>query len=78
MSMVMDGVLFDASAAAKRGRIAARHVGEAGEFSRTNIAFYDAHVESYERTPGVDRKFTDDAIQTSADLDLPMFCLPAR
>ena len=34
----------------KQGRIAARHRGEYGPRCRTNIAFYDGHVEEYQWT----------------------------
>ena len=68
-AMVMDGVLFDASANTNRGRIAARHSGSLGEHSATNIAFYDGHVGMIERAAGDDKKYTKDTIMTAKDLD---------
>ena len=46
--MVMDGIFMDAQEPENRGRIAARHRGKYGKRSRTNVAFYDGHVEEYE------------------------------
>jgi len=80
-AMVADGVLFDARSKANRGRIAARHTGDGGKRSMTNIAFYDGHVEGIQRAPGDDYLYTSDAIQSSQDLDLggsPLFMLPKR
>jgi prepilin-type processing-associated H-X9-DG protein len=79
--MVADGVLFDARSKANRGRIAARHSGDGGKRSMTNMAFYDGHVEGIQRAPGDDYQYTSDAIQSSQDLDLggaPLFMLPKR
>jgi prepilin-type N-terminal cleavage/methylation domain-containing protein len=50
-AMVMDGVFFQEDAADQPQRIAARHRGTAGERRKTNIAFYDTHVESLDRDP---------------------------
>jgi len=46
--MVTDGVWTNAISAGSRGRIAARHPGSYGRRCRTNIVFYDGHVEQYE------------------------------
>ncbi|MGB2755163.1 MAG: type II secretion system protein [Phycisphaerae bacterium] len=46
--MAMDGIFMDAQKLKKRGRIAARHRGEYGKRSRTNIVFYDGHAEEYQ------------------------------
>jgi prepilin-type N-terminal cleavage/methylation domain-containing protein/prepilin-type processing-associated H-X9-DG protein len=46
--MAMDGIFMDAQLPANRGRIAARHRGEYGRRSRTNVVFYDGHVEEYQ------------------------------
>jgi len=80
-AMVMDGVLFNARNLSNRGRIAARHSGDAGEHCSTNIAFYDGHVEAIVRTPGDNMNYSADAIQTAADLEMtgsPIFLLPKR
>jgi len=50
-AMVMDGVFFQEGGADQPERIAARHRGTAGERRKTNIAFYDAHVEALDRDP---------------------------
>jgi len=50
MAMVADGVLFQ-TATIQPALIAVRHRGNRGYFSRTNIAFYDGHVESMDRYP---------------------------
>jgi len=44
--MAMDGTFTYEEG--KRGRIAARHRGEYGPRCRTNVAFYDGHVEEYQ------------------------------
>jgi len=54
MVMAADGVLFQTAAdmaGIQPALIAVRHRGYHGEFSRTNIAFYDGHVESMDRYP---------------------------
>ena len=50
--MAMDGIFMDAQlhTPENRGRIAARHRGNYGRRSRTNIVFYDGHAEEYEWT----------------------------
>ncbi|HUU31065.1 MAG TPA: type II secretion system protein [Phycisphaerae bacterium] len=50
--MAMDGIFMDAQlhTPENRGRIAARHRGNYGKRSRTNIVFYDGHAEEYEWT----------------------------
>jgi len=50
MVMAADGVLFQ-TATLQPALIAVRHRGYMGYFSRTNIAFYDGHVESMDRYP---------------------------
>lgn len=52
LAMVMDGVFYDGHE--RPQRIAARHAGAAGNRRRTNIAFYDAHVEAFDREPDRD------------------------
>jgi len=78
--LAADGVLFDADQKSKRGRIAARHPGEAGDNTLTNVVYYDGHVDSIQRAPGDDYQFTNDGIQSSTDLDKvsPLFLLPKR
>jgi prepilin-type N-terminal cleavage/methylation domain-containing protein/prepilin-type processing-associated H-X9-DG protein len=77
--MAADGVLFDADQKSKRGRIAARHAGDAGNNTLTNVVYYDGHVESIQRAPGDDYLFTNDGIQSSTDLGAsPLFLLPKR
>jgi prepilin-type N-terminal cleavage/methylation domain-containing protein/prepilin-type processing-associated H-X9-DG protein len=79
--MVMDGVLFDAKDKSNRGRIAARHNGDGGDHSNTNMAFYDGHVEAVTRAPGEDKLFTQDTIQSTVNLEMtgvPIFLLPKR
>ena len=51
MVMVADGVLFQTVASLQPALIAVRHRGNMGYLSRTNIAFYDGHVESMDRYP---------------------------
>jgi prepilin-type processing-associated H-X9-DG protein len=51
--MAMDGIFMDALDAPNaeeknRSRIAARHRGEYGRRSRTNVVFYDGHAEEYQ------------------------------
>ena len=80
-AMVMDGVYFDARTMNNRGRIAARHTGDAGARSSTNIAFYDGHVEAMPRAPGEAKDYKADTIQSANDLELtgmPIFLLPKR
>ena len=48
--MAMDGIHMSAESLGARGRFAARHRGEYGKRSRTNIVFYDGHAEEYEWT----------------------------
>ena len=50
--MAMDGIFMDAQlhTPENRGRIAARHRGNYGKRSRTNVVFYDGHAEEYEWT----------------------------
>jgi prepilin-type N-terminal cleavage/methylation domain-containing protein/prepilin-type processing-associated H-X9-DG protein len=80
-AMVMDGLYFNAMDDDKRGRIAARHAGDAGSRASTNIAFYDGHVEPVERSPGINNDFDTDTIQ-KADFKkmggCPIFLLPER
>lgn len=64
--MVMDGVWTNAISIAnkRRGRIAARHPGSYGRRGRTNIVFYDGHVEQYEW----DEDYKEDPLWTTEDL----------
>jgi len=62
--MVMDGVWTNAVKNTRRGRIAARHPGPYGKRSRTNIAFYDGHVEQYEW----DEDYEEDPLWETEDL----------
>jgi prepilin-type N-terminal cleavage/methylation domain-containing protein len=50
-AMVMDGVFFHEDDVGEPTRIAARHRGTAGKRRKTNIAFYDTHVEALDRDP---------------------------
>ena len=80
-AMVMDGVYFDARTMTNRGRIAARHNGDAGARSSTNIAFYDGHVEAFARQPGEAKDYKEDTIMKLQDLKsggMPIFLLPER
>jgi len=54
LAMVMDGVFWlNYGNDLRPQRIAARHYGEHGSRFLTNIAFYDAHVEAFDRyAPG--------------------------
>jgi prepilin-type N-terminal cleavage/methylation domain-containing protein/prepilin-type processing-associated H-X9-DG protein len=66
MAMVMDGVWMDGHA--MPARIAARHAGDNGPHSKTNIAYYDGHVEAMDRVPGDDKKWTEDPIMNRKKL----------
>jgi len=79
--LAADGVLFDGDQKSKRGRIAARHAGDAGSNTSTNVAYYDGHVDTIQRSPGDNYQFADDSIQSPTDLDTggaPLFLLPKR
>jgi len=52
MAMITDGVFWQNEEANRLGCIAARHHGSEGPRRSTNIAFYDCHVETMDRTPG--------------------------
>lgn len=68
LAMVMDGVFFDGNS--KPQRIAARHPGAFGERCLTNIAFYDAHVEAFDRyAPGTPRNWDLEEPAEEKDLD---------
>ncbi|MGB2936992.1 MAG: type II secretion system protein [Phycisphaerae bacterium] len=62
--MVADGVWTNAISAGSRGRIAARHPGSYGRRCRTNIVFYDGHVEQYEW----DEDYEEDPLWETEDL----------
>jgi len=58
--MLADGYGYDGHKnASGKNQIAARHWGARGNYSATNIAFYDGHVETLDRNP---TKTTDDPI----------------
>jgi len=68
--MVTDGVWTNAISIAnkRRGRIAARHPGSYGRRCRTNIAFYDGHVEQYEWDEEYEDEDYEDPLWTTEDL----------
>lgn len=68
--MVMDGTFTDAQEQEKRGRIAVRHRGDYGPRCRTNIAFYDGHVEEYQwtRDPTAADPETGDPLWATPDM----------
>lgn len=78
--MLADGVFFDGDS--KPARIAARHRGEQGPLSLTNVVYYDGHTESIERTrdPQGDTWMTDPIMKRSPNLEggPPFFMLPKR
>ncbi|MBM4018603.1 MAG: prepilin-type N-terminal cleavage/methylation domain-containing protein [Planctomycetes bacterium] len=79
--LAADGILFDADSKSNRGRIAARHRGDAGDRTATNIVYYDGHVEQISRDPGEDKQYSTDPIMSATDLDMagaPLFMLPKR
>jgi prepilin-type N-terminal cleavage/methylation domain-containing protein/prepilin-type processing-associated H-X9-DG protein len=93
MVMVADGVLFQTvadMASLQPALIAVRHRGYIGYQSRTNIAFYDGHVESMDRYPQTGSDWTTETkppdsafvpIMTRSPLlggGPPYFLLPAR
>ena len=58
----------NAVGADSRGRIAARHPGSYGRRCRTNIAFYDGHVEQYEWDEDYEDEDYEDPLWTTDDL----------
>jgi prepilin-type N-terminal cleavage/methylation domain-containing protein/prepilin-type processing-associated H-X9-DG protein len=64
--MAADGVLFQTTGTTAAGLqsalIAVRHRGYSGELSRTNIAFYDGHVESMDRYPKTGSNWTTEIV----------------
>jgi prepilin-type N-terminal cleavage/methylation domain-containing protein/prepilin-type processing-associated H-X9-DG protein len=71
MVMVADGVLFQTAAnmaSLQPALIAVRHRGNMGEFSRTNIAFYDGHVESMDRYPKTGSDWTTEIVPPDSSL----------
>ena len=66
MVMVADGVLFQTTGTTATGLqpalIAVRHRGYNGYLSRTNIAFYDGHVESMDRYPKTGSNWTTEIV----------------
>jgi prepilin-type N-terminal cleavage/methylation domain-containing protein/prepilin-type processing-associated H-X9-DG protein len=50
-AMVADGVLYQEGANLYPARIACRHPGENGRRGKTNIGFFDGHVEAMDRLP---------------------------
>jgi prepilin-type N-terminal cleavage/methylation domain-containing protein/prepilin-type processing-associated H-X9-DG protein len=71
MAMVADGIFFQQSSADKPQLIGARHPGTYGERRKTNIAFYDAHVESMDRYP-VDDNWREEIIADSETEMVPI------
>jgi len=94
MVMAADGVLFQTAAdmaSLQPALIAVRHRGYMGYFSRTNIAFYDGHVESMDRYPQTGSDWTTETkppdspfvpimprTPTKLGGGPPYFLLPAR
>jgi prepilin-type N-terminal cleavage/methylation domain-containing protein/prepilin-type processing-associated H-X9-DG protein len=68
--MAMDGTFTYEEG--KRGRIAARHRGDYGSHSRTNIVFYDGHVEEYQWTLNYadDPPWLNDPLWKTTDADM--------
>jgi len=79
LAMVMDGVFYNGSS--NPARIAARHRGDIGVRGRTNIAYYDGHVEALERIRTGTNNWATDPIMSSTNLDTasqPFFMMPKR
>jgi len=91
--MVADGVLFQLAPKMSNLRpdlIAVRHRGYMGDLSRTNIAYYDGHVESMDRYPKTGSDWTTETVPPDSSLKPimprtskladgpPYFLLPAR
>ncbi len=76
MVMLADGIGYDA--ALEPARIAARHVGDRGDRTRTNVVFYDGHTGAIERIPGQDTADEDDdgGGDTGAWADDPIMGVP--
>ncbi len=67
--MAADGILFDGDS--YPARIAARHPGDHGPRGRTNLVFYDGHVDTMDRYPGKGNDWTKEAVSDSA-MGLPI------
>jgi len=79
LAMVMDGIFYDGSS--YPARIAARHRGDIGVRGRTNIAYYDGHVEALERIRTGTNNWATDPIMSATGLETasqPFFMLPKR
>ena len=79
LAMVMDGIFYDGSS--YPARIAARHPGDIGIRGRTNIAYYDGHVEALERIRRGTSDWSQDPIMGSTALETtspPFFMMPRR
>jgi prepilin-type processing-associated H-X9-DG protein len=75
----MDGIFYDGSS--YPARIAARHRGDIGVRGRTNIAYYDGHVEALERIRTGTNNWATDPIMSATGLETasqPFFMLPKR
>ena len=89
--MVADGVFYQ-GATVQPALIAARHSGDYGDRCKTNIAFFDAHVECMDRYP--DTTWAQEKVQpadcgllpimprspalVAKDTESPVFFLPKR
>ena len=79
LAMVADGFYYDGTV--NPARIAARHRGDIGVRGRTNIAYYDGHVEALERVRTGTSDWSGDSIMSSTGLEMtapPYFMLPKR
>jgi len=75
--MAADGVFWDGMT--RPARVAARHTGEYGSRSLTNMVFYDGHVDSLERVP--EDNWKEDPIMSVPQLDRkesPFFLMPKQ
>ena len=69
MVMAADGILTDGDTYPTR--IAARHPGVAGPRCRTNLAFYDGHVEAMDRYPVTPNNWSTETV-TDSSMGLPI------
>ena len=69
MVMAADGILTDGDTYPTR--IAARHPGLAGPRCRTNLAFYDGHVEAMDRYPATANNWSTETV-TDSSMGLPL------
>jgi len=79
LAMAADGFYYDGTV--NPARIAARHRGDIGPRGRTNIAYYDGHVEALERIRTGTNNWSTDPIMGSTALETaspPFFMLPKR